>query len=97
MLKWEAIVNDPIGALLGVGIYAYITHGGAQANSTALITAVVAASVLAGLIGGGTAFALTAAFVRGWVPEYLKAPELGRPPCRERVCKSVWFSVVGVP
>src|SRR3546814_14068862 len=35
MLKWEAIVNDPIGALLAVGIYAYITHGGAQANSVA--------------------------------------------------------------
>ncbi|WP_257545910.1 sodium:proton antiporter [Sphingopyxis sp. DBS4] len=76
MLKWEAIVNDPIGALLGVGIYAYITHGGAEANSTAIVTDVVAASVLAMLIGGAAAFALTAAFVRGWVPEYLKAPVL---------------------
>ncbi|PAL21882.1 sodium:proton antiporter [Sphingopyxis sp. GW247-27LB] len=76
MLKWEAIVNDPIGALLAVGIYAYITHGGAQANSVAIVTDVVAASLLAMLIGGGAAFALTSAFVRGWVPEYLKAPVL---------------------
>src|SRR3546814_5757614 len=63
MLKWEAIVNDPIGALLAVGIYAYITHGGAQANSVAIVTDVVAASLLATLIGGGAAFALTSAFV----------------------------------
>jgi len=76
MLKWEAIVNDPIGALLAVGIYAYITHGGAQANGIAIATDVVAASVLAMLVGGGAAFTLTSAFVRGWVPEYLKAPVL---------------------
>src|SRR3546814_10449810 len=76
MLKWEAIVNDPIGALLAVGSYAYITHGGAQANSVAIVTDVVAASLLATLIGGGAAFALTSAFVRGWIPEYLQAPVL---------------------
>src|SRR3546814_14588221 len=28
------------------------------------------------LIGGGAAMALTSAFVRGWIPEYLKAPVL---------------------
>ncbi|PZQ23446.1 MAG: sodium:proton antiporter [Sphingopyxis macrogoltabida] len=76
MLKWEAIVNDPIGALLAVGIYAYIIHGGAQANSIAIVTDVVAASLLAVLIGGAAGFALTFAFPRGWVPEYLKAPVL---------------------
>src|SRR3546814_13309460 len=64
----------PIGALLAVGIYAYITHGGAQANSVAIVTDVVAASLLATPIGGGAAFALTSAFVRGWIPEYPKAP-----------------------
>lgn len=76
ILKWEAIVNDPIGALLAVGIYAYIIHGGAEANSTAIVTDVVAASLLAVLIGSAAGFALTWAFPRGWVPEYLKAPVL---------------------
>src|SRR3546814_18021730 len=68
--------SDPIGALLAVGIYAYITHGGAQANSVGIVTDVVAASLLAMLIGGGAAMALTSAFVRGWIPEHLKAPVL---------------------
>lgn len=76
ILKWEAIVNDPIGALLAVGLYAYIIHGGAQADSTAIVTDVVAASLLAMLIGGAAGFALTWAFARGWVPEYLKAAVL---------------------
>jgi NhaP-type Na+/H+ or K+/H+ antiporter len=76
ILKWEAIVNDPIGALLAVGLYAYIIHGGAQADSTAIVTDVVAASLLAVLIGGAAGFALTWAFARGWVPEYLKAAVL---------------------
>ena len=30
ILKWEAIVNDPIGALLAVFIFAWITYEGAQ-------------------------------------------------------------------
>ncbi|WP_428631455.1 cation:proton antiporter [Sphingopyxis sp.] len=76
MLKWEAIVNDPIGALLAVGVYSYITHGGADANSASIVIDVVAASTLAILLGGVVGFALTWAFPRGWVPEYLKAPVL---------------------
>ncbi|MDZ3832147.1 MAG: sodium:proton antiporter [Sphingopyxis sp.] len=76
ILKWEAIVNDPIGALLAVGIYSYIIHGGAEANSIGIVTDVVAASVVAILLGGAAGFALTWAFPRGWVPEYLKAPVL---------------------
>ena len=76
ILKWEAIVNDPIGALLADGLYAYILHGGAQANNTAIVADVVAASLLAMLIGGAAGFALTWAFPRGWVPEYLKAAVL---------------------
>lgn len=76
MLKWEAIVNDPIGALLAVGVYSYIIHGGADANTTSIVIDVVAASLLAIVIGTAAGFALTWAFPRGWVPEYLKAPVL---------------------
>ncbi|MEM1132169.1 MAG: sodium:proton antiporter [Pseudomonadota bacterium] len=75
ILKWEGIVNDPIGALLAVGIYAYITYdkGGAMAN---VAFDVLGASFLAGLIGGALGYAMTWLFPRGYVPEYLKAPIL---------------------
>ncbi|WOE75063.1 cation:proton antiporter [Alterisphingorhabdus coralli] len=74
-LKWEGIVNDPIGALLAVGIYAYITYdkGGAMAN---VAFDVLGASFLAGLIGGALGYGMTWLFPRGYVPEYLKAPIL---------------------
>jgi NhaP-type Na+/H+ or K+/H+ antiporter len=75
MLKWEAIVNDPIGALIAVGVYSYITHGGGTAASSVVLD-VAAASLLAILIGTAAGFALTTAYLRGWIPEYLKAPIL---------------------
>lgn len=76
VLKWEGIVNDPIGALLAVGIYAYITYEGADANIAAISMDVLAASFVAALIGAGLGFAITWIFPRGHVPEYLKAPIL---------------------
>lgn len=75
MLKWEAIVNDPIGALIAVGVYSYMTHGGGATAGNVVID-VAAASLLAILIGVAAGFALTTAYLRGWIPEYLKAPML---------------------
>ncbi len=76
ILKWEGIVNDPIGALLAVGIYAYITYEGPNANIASISMDVLAASFVAGLLGAALGFAITWLFPRGHVPEYLKAPLL---------------------
>ncbi|WP_438727768.1 cation:proton antiporter [Parasphingorhabdus sp. DH2-15] len=75
ILKWEGIVNDPIGALLAVAIYAYIIHEGD--GSVANVTFdVLGASFLAGIMGAALGYGLTWLFPRGYVPEYLKAPIL---------------------
>lgn len=76
ILKWEGIVNDPIGALLAVGIYAYITYEGPNANIAVISMDVLAASFIAGLLGAALGYAITWLFPRGHVPEYLKAPFL---------------------
>lgn len=76
ILKWEGIVNDPIGALLAVGIYAYITYEGPDANIAVISMDVLAASFVAGLLGAALGFAITWLFPRGHVPEFLKAPFL---------------------
>ncbi len=75
-LKWEGIVNDPIGALLAVAIYAYITYVGPDRSVVAIGFDVAAATLVAGLIGAGAGFGLTTAFRRGYIPEYLKAPSV---------------------
>lgn len=75
-LKWEAIVNDPIGALLAVFIYAHVTYGGGGGDLAAIGFEVLASTFLAGLLGAALGFAITWIFPRGYVPEYLKTPIL---------------------
>jgi NhaP-type Na+/H+ or K+/H+ antiporter len=76
-LKWEGIVNDPIGALLAIGIYGWITYEGSGGTPILPIaTDVLLATAAAALIGLALGFALTWLFPRGAVPEYLKSPVL---------------------
>jgi len=76
LLRWEAIVNDAIGALFAVIAFEafLVVHGSHDAGSLAASLAVG----LAAAIGGGYAAgsAIEWAFTRGYVPEYLKAPVL---------------------
>ncbi|EQB02413.1 sodium:proton antiporter [Sphingobium baderi LL03] len=76
VLKWEAIVNDPVGALAGVVTYEYLRRAEAGGTLIAVVAALIAAAAVAGLIGWLAARAVGWAFPRGHVPEYLKAPVL---------------------
>ncbi|PEQ14022.1 sodium:proton antiporter [Novosphingobium sp. PC22D] len=75
-LKWEAIINDPIGALLAIVVFAQMTFATGDADHAASVPAVLGASVAAGVLGLALGLAVTWAFPRGLVPEYLKAPML---------------------
>lgn len=70
LLKWEGIVNDPVGVLLAVLTFQYFTVGGEGVGDAllGLGAAVAAASVL----GGGVGWLTGVAFRRGAVPEHLK-------------------------
>ncbi|MHC0052663.1 cation:proton antiporter [Actibacterium sp. D379-3] len=76
LLQWEAIVNDPVGALAAVLAYEVVLV--LQTATTAghalieLVIGVVVAAALGALGGWG----LSAAFRRAWVPEYMKVPVL---------------------
>ncbi|WP_375208009.1 cation:proton antiporter [Hyphococcus sp.] len=76
LLKWEGIINDPIGALLAVLVYEFLVIGDHGGTSVEIISSLILASTLA--LGFGYAFGrfTAAAFRRGWVPEYLKPPVL---------------------
>jgi len=74
-LRWEAIVNDPVGALFAVLAFEVVVaaagdHLAGAAGHLAL--GIVAASIT----GYAAGRILTRAFRRGWVPEYMKAPIL---------------------
>jgi len=78
VLKWEAIVNDPTGALCAVIAYEYFRISGAQPGATVwqVVPPMIFAAIIAGLIGYGAAKAIAWSFPRGAVPEFLKVPVL---------------------
>nr|WP_209023243.1 sodium:proton antiporter [Sphingomonas jejuensis] len=76
ILKWEAIVNDPIGALCAVATFEYLRRVGEGGTILAVAGSLIGASLVAGLVGWAAARAIGWALPRGYVPEYLKAPVL---------------------
>ena len=78
ILKWEAIVNDPTGALCAVIAYEYFRAVNEAPNASLIevVPPLIIAAVIAGLIGYAAAVVIAWAFPRGAVPEYLKVPVL---------------------
>jgi len=73
-LKWEAIINDPIGALLAVLVFQYFVFS-AQGATAGDVLQQMGLGVLAAIaIGAGGARLLAWSFPKAFVPEYLKAP-----------------------
>ena len=72
-LKWEGIVNDPVGAVLVVVIFDYFTGNGPHDLGESLIRLVTGVGAAAA-IGGACGWLLGRAFLGGRVPEYLKGP-----------------------
>ena len=76
LLQWEAIVNDPIGALAAVLAYEVIVVSVAASTvgeaAVQLIIGLIVSSA-AGVAGG---YGIAQAFRRGWVPENMKVPVL---------------------
>jgi len=75
-LKWEAIINDPVGALLAVVIFQYFVFSGTDGDLLGALIALGLAGATAILLGMGSGYMTVEAFRRGYVPEYLKGPGL---------------------
>ncbi|MEC8066376.1 MAG: sodium:proton antiporter [Pseudomonadota bacterium] len=74
VLKWEGIVNDPIGALFAVLAYEYFTlfrEAGSMAGS---FSAFFGSTVVVLLASYGLARLMGWVFTKGYVPDFLKVP-----------------------
>ncbi len=76
ILKWEGIVNDPIGALLAVIVFEYLVFEKAGDPLLQTVLWLTLAFLLAALIGYVFARVIVSLFKSGGVPEFLKAPVL---------------------
>lgn len=74
LLKWEGIVNDPVGVLLAVLTFQYFTLAGS--DWAQVVTGLGAAIAVAALLGGLGGWLTGWFFRRGGVPSHLKAPLL---------------------
>lgn len=73
-LKWEGIVNDPIGALLAVLTFQFLVFSGSGSEWNEVLEG-LGLAILSGVLFGGVGGWLTAKALRaGHVPEYLKSP-----------------------
>lgn len=76
VLRWEGIVNDPVGALCAVIAYEYFRLSADGATLIEVVPPMLIAAVLSGVVGYAAAAAVAWSFPRGLVPEYLKVPVL---------------------
>ncbi len=76
ILRWEAIVNDCIGALFAVLAFEYAATVAHSADLTDAAGQLVLGVVLAVIFGGLAGLGLAYAFRRAIVPEYMKVPVL---------------------
>ena len=76
ILKWEGIVNDPVGALLAVVLFEYFTLTDGVIDARRARCGLLEAVVAAGLFGGLVGYVLGRAYPQGYFPEYLKGPTM---------------------
>lgn len=78
-LKWEAIINDPVGAILTavvIEILVGIPRGVGEDPATTLMLHLAEGVLMAGALGVGSALLVAWAFRRDLIPETLKTPVL---------------------
>lgn len=74
LLKWEGIVNDPLGALLAIFVFQLAAET-AQGSSAMTIAGHFAVKMAASTaLGVGAGWLLDKALDRGWLAEHLKSP-----------------------
>ncbi len=73
-MKWEGIVNDPLGAILAVLVFEAIIAGGMHQAPIAAIGIILRALLAGSGIGLAGAAILVLALRRYWIPDFLQNP-----------------------
>ena len=74
VVKWEGIVNDPIGAVLAVLVFEVLRPHGADGAFGVVAWSLGAALLAGGVIGWFLGWLLVLLIRKHWIPDYLHAP-----------------------
>ncbi|MBC2600872.1 cation:proton antiporter domain-containing protein [Puniceicoccus vermicola] len=74
VVKWEGILNDPVGAILSVLILETVLHGGLDSATSTFVSGILV-TLGVGIVGAIVgAFVLIFAMRHRWLPDYLHIP-----------------------
>src|SRR6056297_2728206 len=76
LLQWEAIVNDPIGALAAVLAFEVVLVLQAAESMGDAVWDMARGVVVASVLGAAAGWAVSESFRRAYVPEFMKVPVL---------------------
>ncbi len=74
LVKWEGILNDPIGAVLAVLVFEAILPGGVEQATARTLIGVLQAVLIGGGIGVLSGAILRLLLKRYWIPDFLQNP-----------------------
>jgi NhaP-type Na+/H+ or K+/H+ antiporter len=74
VLKWEAMVNDPIGAMAAVLIFQALLTTDLTQALTSVGLGLLKTVIVGVLVGGGAALLLVFLLEHDWIPDYLDSP-----------------------
>lgn len=73
VLKWEGIVNDPIGAVLAVLVFETVILNGTHGAASGFAWGMFKTLLISICAGGTSAWALIQLLKRHWIPDYLES------------------------
>ncbi len=71
MLKWEGIINDPIGAVLSILVFEVIIASGITEAGTTLIFGVIKTILLSGVVGLSCGYLILLSIKHKLIPDFL--------------------------
>ncbi len=74
ILKWEGIVNDPIGAILALLVFEILISAGPKEATTIAIITIIKSLGIGVILGGLTSAFIVYLLKRDAVPDYLQSP-----------------------
>jgi len=74
LVRWEGIINDPIGAVLAVLVFEGVLAGGFGAMSLRLFQGLAVTVTVATALAAIGALILIFALKRHWIPDFLESP-----------------------